>query len=154
MTHLLLILATLIPSIALAEPCAHTKTTFACVKVVSVYDGDTITVTIPGVPPMMGERVSVRIRDIDTAEMTGRKKCEKAMAIRARNWLRARLEKAKRVDLHRIGRDKYFRILADVEADGQSIADELIKAKLAVRYDGGRKPDTKWCEKQRGNHGT
>jgi Staphylococcal nuclease homologue len=35
--------------------------------------------------------------------------------------------------------DKYFRILAKVMADGQEVAQELVKTGLAVSYDGGKK---------------
>ena len=43
-----------------------------------------------------------------------------------------------------VKRGKYFRILADVYADGVSVADELIKNDFAVKYDGGTKID--WCK--------
>ncbi len=39
-------------------------------------------------------------------------------------------------------RGKYFRIVADVYVDGNSLADELLQAELAKPYDGGKKP--KW----------
>jgi endonuclease YncB( thermonuclease family) len=42
-------------------------------------------------------------------------------------------------------RGKYFRIVADVYADNQSLADELIKNNLAVRYNGGTKVKD-WCK--------
>ena len=38
-----------------------------------------------------------------------------------------------------------FRIAADVFVDGESLADVLIEAGMAVRYDGGKKIH-KWCE--------
>jgi len=41
-------------------------------------------------------------------------------------------------------RGKYFRIAADVIVDGESLADMLIEAGMAVRYDGGKKTH-KWC---------
>ena len=40
---------------------------------------------------------------------------------------------------------KYFRIAADVIVDGENLADMLIEAGMAVRYDGGKKTH-KWCE--------
>ena len=39
----------------------------------------------------------------------------------------------------------YFRIVADVYADGESIAEVLIGTGMAVRYDGGKKTKN-WCE--------
>jgi len=53
-------------------------------------------------------------------------------------------------DVHRIKlleprRDKYFRILAKVMADGKEVAQELVSAGFAVPYNGqGKKKD--WCE--------
>ena len=42
-------------------------------------------------------------------------------------------------------RGKYFRIAADVIVDGENLADQLIDACVAVKYDGGKKTH-KWCE--------
>jgi len=36
--------------------------------------------------------------------------------------------------------DKYFRILVDVEVDGQDLGKRLIEAGLAGPYDGGKRP--------------
>ena len=52
---------------------------------------------------------------------------------------------AERVDLKNIERGKYFRIVADVIVDGESLADILIETGLAVPYDGGTKGKD-WCE--------
>lgn len=50
---------------------------------------------------------------------------------------------AQKFELQEPRRDKYFRILAKVMADGEEVAQELVKAGLAVSYDGGKKQ--KWC---------
>ena len=42
-------------------------------------------------------------------------------------------------------RGNYFRIASDVIVDGESLADILIEAGMAVRYDGGKKAH-KWCD--------
>jgi len=39
-------------------------------------------------------------------------------------------------------REKYFRIVADVDIDGQDLGQMLIHEGLAQPYDGGKKP--KW----------
>ncbi len=39
------------------------------------YDGDTITFNLPGLHPIIGEKISIRVNGIDTPEMRG--KCEK-----------------------------------------------------------------------------
>jgi micrococcal nuclease len=131
----------------IALPMPALADTFHCVRYLGNYDGDTLTVEIPGVPEILGHRISVRIHGIDTPEIKGQGKCEKAQAIRARDQVRAILSKAKCIDLVRASRDKYFRILADVRADGRSIAEELVRAGLAERYDGGTKQKRSWCQK-------
>ncbi len=55
------------------------------------------------------------------------------------------LSNAKKIELHNIQRGKYFRIVADVIADGISIKSELIKSKLAYSYDGRTKRKIDWC---------
>ena len=55
------------------------------------------------------------------------------------------LKDAERIDLKNMGRGKYFRIVADVYADGENLAEVLIDTGMAVRYDGGKKIN-KWCE--------
>jgi micrococcal nuclease len=134
------------PSSDLPVGCTHDRTSFRCVKFISNYDADTITVDIPGVPPLIGEKVSVRIRGIDSAERRGKDHCEIRAAEQARQMVGLILASAKRIDLVNIGRDKYFRILADVEADGTSIAKQLIKSGLGVVYDGGKKQRVDWCK--------
>jgi endonuclease YncB( thermonuclease family) len=51
------------------------------------------------------------------------------------------VKSAKIITLHNIGRDKYFRINADVLVDGKSLGAELIKNKLALPYFGDTKHD-------------
>jgi len=55
------------------------------------------------------------------------------------------LKDAEQVDLKNIERGKYFRIVADVFVDGESLSDLLIEAGMAVPYDGGTKTHN-WCE--------
>lgn len=90
--------------------------------------------------------ISVRVSGIDAPELKGTKPCEKDAARAAQRLIESLLKNAKRIDLTNVGRDKYFRILADVTADGQSIKAVLLKNKLAYEYDGGTKPaDFDWC---------
>ena len=112
-------------------------------KVTSVYDGDTFRVNIKGYPKIIGHRMSVRILGIDTAEIRTNCKKEKDLARSAKKLTISLLRGAKLIELRNIKRGKYFRILADVYVDNISIADELVKNNLAVRYDGGTKID--WC---------
>jgi micrococcal nuclease len=117
---------------------------FANVEYVRAYDGDTITVNIPNLPAVFGERISIRVRGVDTPEIRAKCDNEKYLAIRARNYVRNLLETAQKVDLINPERGKYFRIVADVRFDGADLKDSLLQMGYAVRYDGGRKSNP-WC---------
>ena len=112
---------------------------------VSNYDADTITFNLPGLHPIIGEKISIRVNGIDTPEITGKCEKEKYDAQQAKAMIADILKDAERIDLKNIERGKYFRIMADVFVDGESLADELIEAGMAVQYDGGTKTHN-WCE--------
>jgi micrococcal nuclease len=126
--------------------CDHDPGTFRCVKFEKNYDGDTITVQIPGVHPLLGRDISVRVYGIDTPEMKGKSPCEGERAKEARDLVRSLLSGAKNIELRNLQRDKYFRILAEVVADGVSVREKLLGAKLAYPYDGGTKAKVNWCQ--------
>lgn len=133
-------------AVATSSTCQHDDSTFRCVEVLKNYDGDTLTVNIPGVPALIGKKISVRVAGIDTPEVRTKNKCEKEAGRIARNLVSATLKNAKKVELHNVQRDKYFRILADVIVDGRSLADVLLKNNLAYAYDGGTKTSPDWCK--------
>lgn len=108
--------------------------------VISVYDGDTITVTIPDYPRIIGERIKVRIAGIDTPELTSKDQATKELARTAKQTVVALVRSGQPVTLRNVRREKYFRILADVYVGEKSVADELIKLGLAKPYNGGKKP--------------
>lgn len=130
---------------AAAPECQHDKSTFRCVKYLKNYDADTVTFNIPGVHPLLGEKISVRVNGIDAPEVRGKGPCEKDTARIARNLIEAELKRAKRIDLVNVDRDKYFRILADVMVDGANLSEKLLRNGLAYRYDGGTKKSVDWC---------
>jgi micrococcal nuclease len=131
---------------AVQNTCEHTPTSFNCIEFLRNYDGDTLTINIPNVHPLIGEKISVRVFGIDAPEKRGTKPCEKDRARKAQRLVNSVLKSAQRIDLKNIQRDKYFRVLAEVWADGVSVADILIKNGLAYPYDGGTKPqDINWC---------
>ncbi|MCX7978733.1 MAG: thermonuclease family protein [Bdellovibrionaceae bacterium] len=143
----LLFLLTFIGLSAFAE-CQHTDEVFRCVKYLRNYDGDTVTVNIPGVHPLLGNEITVRIHGIDTAEKNGAGPCEKERARDAQRLVENLMRRAKNIEIRKVQRDKYFRILGEIWVDGQSVAEVLLKNKLAVAYDGGRKPASlNWCLK-------
>lgn len=130
-----------------SKTCSHTSTQFSCVKYIKNYDGDTITFKIPNVHPLIGENISVRIKGVDAPEIKTKNSCEKAKGRIAKNLIENLLKKAKEINLKNVARDKYFRILADVEVDGQDIKTLLIKNQLAYNYDGATKAKINWCQR-------
>lgn len=114
-------------------------------KVTSIYDGDTFRVNINSYPSIIGNKISIRVKGIDTPEI--RTKCikEKLLAREAKQLTVSTLRGAKTIELRDMQRGKYFRIVADVYVDGVSLGDILIKNNLAVKYDGGTKVKD-WCK--------
>ena len=113
-------------------------------KVTSIYDGDTFRADIKDYPDIVGKRMSIRINGIDTPEIKAHCEKEKILARVAKQTTVLMLRNAHTIELRNIKRGKYFRIIADVYADGESVAEELKQKHLAVSYDGKTKID--WCK--------
>jgi endonuclease YncB( thermonuclease family) len=124
---------------------AETYGTIEPVVYLHNYDGDTVTVDLPGLHPLIGKDISIRINGIDTPEIKGHCEREARLAREARAIVAGMLSGAKRIVLVDVGRDKYFRIDATVMVDGVDVGAELIRRGLAVPYDGGTKTHS-WCE--------
>lgn len=113
-------------------------------EVVAVVDGDTFRAKAL-VWPDVAVAVSVRLRGVDTPELRGRCKREKARARKARDFVRGLLPAGTRVLLSEVARDKYAgRVDARVTlADGRDLAKLLLERGLGRAYDGGRRAG--WC---------
>ena len=119
---------------------------------VSNYDADTVTVNLPSVRKadfdgsmeVFWKNISVRIIGIDAPEMKGDCANETKKAKAAQKLVEGWLKKAKHIELVNPSRDKYFRLLAEIHVDGQSIGELLIEAGIAFPYDGGPRPNH-WC---------
>ncbi len=108
------------------------------------YDGDTIYVTMPGLPPEISA-MSVRINGIDTPEIRGKCQAEKDMAVKARDYVLGLLSAAKTVQFCNPQWGKYAgRVVADVKVDGKLLSELLIENSLGRPYDGGKREG--WCE--------
>ena len=118
--------------------------TFALITLLAIHDGDTFSVNVGGLPPIIGQNIRIRMRDIDAPELTSKNKCEAKKAIDARDFLRKKITN-KKIILKNVWRDKYFRLLADVEVDGILINSEMIKQKLAIPYDSISRKKIDWC---------
>lgn len=101
---------------------------FAADRGFANYDGDTL-------------RATFRIANIDAPEMKGQCDYERNLAIKAREFTRVWLAKGY-VTIRQTGVDRYGRILAIVERNGEDLGRALIAAKLARPWVGKRQP---WC---------
>ena len=115
-------------------------------KYISAYDGDTFRVDVARIHPLIGRNMPIRLRGVDTPEIRGKCDEEKALAIKARDFVRDLLANAESIILQNIERGKYFRIVADVSVDSVDLARTLIQKKLGTAYDGGKKES--WCASQ------
>ncbi len=129
-------------------------------KILDVYDGDTITITLK----VDGEyfRINCRMNGLDTPELRSHDEDEKKAAILARNHLIFLLTKmkigseVKRDDIKRLcGEvntivkvrcmefDKYGRLLVEIWLDSINVNEKMIEDGFAGKYDGGTKGDWK-----------
>jgi len=91
----------------------------------------------------VGKNIPIRLEGVDTPEIQGKCQYEKDLAIKARDFVRSKLDNAKEIMLNNLKRGKYFRIVADVTVDGVSLEKELLENELAYKYSGGKK--SSWC---------
>jgi len=83
------------------------------------------------------------VNGVDTPEIRGKCLYEKNLALKARDFVRAKLANTKEIKLINLQRGKYFRVAANVLVDGVSLEQELLANKLAYEYYGGKK--LSWC---------
>lgn len=111
-------------------------------KFIRNYDGDTLTVDVNDWPPIIGERISVRINGIDTPEIRGGNEQTRVLAKKAKLLVNFLLRSSDTIILKNPHRGKYFRIVADVEFSGIDLGEILIALGYAVEYKGdGPRPD-------------
>lgn len=115
------------------------------VEFVYNYDGDTINVNIRGWPHIIGQLMPIRVNGVDTPEIKGKCIEEKVMAHMAKQFVYNELVDAETIDLVNPSRGKYYRIVADVQYDGKSLTEELLRHGYAYEYDGDTKSNP-WCE--------
>ena len=123
---------------------AYANSYFYDIEVLRVIDGDTIVVTLPGIPEVFGKRISVRLEGIDTPELNGKCHNEKVLAQKAKDRFEGLIMKADVVSLSGVKRGKYFRLVAKVMVDGENISSTLLNEGLARLYDGKKRGG--WCD--------
>jgi micrococcal nuclease len=148
MKLVLLIFIIALPALS-DDQCVHTATSFDCVEYVSNYDADTITFNVPGLHPILGEKMKVRVKGVDTPEIRTKDKCEKQKAKEAKAYVQGLLVKARKIRLTEIKRGKYFRVVAKVMIDGVDLSQLLLSKGHAYAYDGGTKDSINWCLSKR-----
>jgi endonuclease YncB( thermonuclease family) len=108
-------------------------------KVISVYDGDTITILIKNNGVIYKEKC--RLTGIDTPEMRGGTVESKKLALKAKDYVVDKvLNKIVRIKCGKF--EKFGRLLGTVYPNGlkkESLNDELIRLGHAYAYDGGTK---------------
>ena len=135
----------LFPAIALADYGSVTVD-----EITSFQDGDTITVTVSDWPAVIGERIPVRITGIQSPERRSRcdteaeKARERQLAADARIYLVERLRGAEVIELRQIERGSFYRIIAEVWADGENVGQEMLEEGHALPYEIG-KGGKAWC---------
>ena len=91
----------------------------------------------------------VGLARIDAPEVRTRCEEEKAAGYEVRDVLAERFSHAKAINLHKVKRGKYFRLVAEVIADEENMSDLLLKRDLARRYGGGKRERTLCAERAR-----
>lgn len=107
-------------------------------RVVKVYDGDTIHVVGAFEGSKTKYKWSVRLKRIDTPEIKNEVTHNRACFIRDKL---AEKILNKNVRLYQIEHDKYGRLLAEVFLGSENISDWVLTQNYAVTYSGGKKVD-------------
>jgi endonuclease YncB( thermonuclease family) len=112
-------------------------------KVLSVYDGDTITVAFPFGGQMF--KWNCRLIGVDTPELRTRNLKEKEFGYKVRDFLREKID-GKIVKISCRDFDKYGRLLIELYVDSEptTVNKWLIDNGYAFAYDGGTKQ--KWFD--------
>ena len=106
------------------------------IKVLKVYDGDTITVAAKPYAEQEICRFVLRLDGLDTPELKIQR--EKDAGLFVRDEL-AKLLLNKFIKIKVNGADKYGRLLSDIWVDDIHVNEWLLKNKYAKPYDGGTK---------------
>ena len=91
-----------------------------------VVDGKTFVVNLPGVNPLFGENVPVRVRGLHALDLPPARTEDLPSAIAQWNQLRKLIEDAQKIELRRLerGKDKFY-LVADVYLDGKFLSQNL-----------------------------
>ena len=114
-------------------------------KIYDVYDGDTVKAILYALQPPLN-KVSFRIKGIDTPEIRTKCQSEKTFGLEATAFLKDQIEQTKKIGITVYGWGKFGgRIIVDMYLDGKSVKDLMIDNGYAVEYD-GKKKTFDWCK--------
>ena len=94
-------------------------------ELLRVIDGDTFACDIDEHSAIAGKNISIRLKGINTPELRSRDEEERKSANLEKQRLSLLLNSARIIELRNLGRDKYFRINADVFIDGEPLRPKL-----------------------------
>ena len=94
-------------------------------RLLRVIDGDTFACDINEHSAIAGKNISIRLRGINTPELKSKDEKERKFANLEKERLSDLLTNAQTIELKNLGRDKYFRIDADVYIDGEPLLPKL-----------------------------
>lgn len=94
-------------------------------RLLRVIDGDTFACDIDEHSAIAGKNISIRLRGINTPELRSKDPEERKFATLEKQRLSDLLNNARVIELRNLGRDKYFRIDADVYIDGEPLLSKL-----------------------------
>lgn len=103
-------------------------------RVIRVTDGDTFVVDIDTFPKLFGYHIPVRVRGVNAPERRLPNGSINQKAFESTRFTADFLLQPAPIILSNIERDKYFRLLADVECNGRNLASELLRNGFAVQY--------------------
>lgn len=112
-----------------------------------VKDGDTVVIKDANPPKEFLQNIG-RLNGIDTPESTPQHaKCKKEMelGLKAKKFTQNFIAGKSTLNIEYFGIDKYGRYLIAIEKDGVDLSEQLVRAGLAVFYDGGTK-EKDWCK--------
>lgn len=117
-----------------------------------VYDGDTIYINLPGLPPVFGKDLGIRLRGVDTPELRSRcttdvaREREKELARLVRDIVRDKVDRADVIRIDNISRGSFFRVVAEVYLDGDSLNKWILTKGYAYIVVDGKMQPGYWCD--------
>ncbi len=109
-------------------------------KVLSVYDGDTITILVD-CGYYTYHKATLRLYGIDTPEVRTKDKAEKKKGLMVRDWLRGMILKKDIIvkSIKQGKKGKFGRFLCQIYINDVCINDEIVKLGYGKKYFGGKR---------------